>query len=172
LWAGIPNALSLARLALGLGFPWLPADFRAWAVVLAGLTDVADGASARLLGAGSRAGRILDPIADRVFLLGVVATLVFEGSLGITEAVLIGLRDGVMLAGAGWLLTRGDWARFGRLRPRLLGKLTTAAQLLFLLLVICRQRLPLVFLGTAVLSGLAALDYLWAFGRRPAVPGR
>jgi phosphatidylglycerophosphate synthase len=172
LWTAIPNALSLTRLALGLTFPWLPAGFRAWAVVLAGLTDAADGASARLLRASSSVGRSLDPVADRVFLLGVVATLVLEGALGLGEAALVGLRDWVMLAGVGWLLVRGNRVDLGRLQPRLLGKSATAAQLLFLLLVLCGQNLLPVFLGTTVLSGLAALDYLWAFARRPAVSGR
>jgi phosphatidylglycerophosphate synthase len=140
--------------------------------MIAGLTDAADGASARYLGAVSRAGRILDPAADRVFLLGVLATLVLEGSLRLPEAILISLRDGVMLGGVGWLLIRGEWAGLGRLRPRLLGKMTTAAQLVFLLLVVCGERLPVVFLGTAILSGLAALDYLRAFASPPALPGR
>jgi hypothetical protein len=72
-----------------------------------------------------------------------------------------------MLLGAGWLVLRGKWAAFDQLRPRLPGKLTTAAQLLFLLLVLYQQRLLLVFLATAGLSGLAAVDYLWDFLRRP-----
>jgi phosphatidylglycerophosphate synthase len=167
----IPNALSLARLALGISFPWLPPDWRPAALVAAALSDAADGAAARLLHAGTRVGRILDPVADKVFVLLVVATLVGDGLLGVGESVLIGLRDGVVVLGAGWLLLRQDWVTLTRVRARPLGKMTTAAQFVFLLLLVCRQRLALVLLATAVLSGLAALDYLWTFGHRPTEDG-
>jgi phosphatidylglycerophosphate synthase len=170
--ATIPNGLSLVRLALGLGFPWLPPEWQAGAVLLAGLTDAADGASARLLRADTRAGRVLDPVADRVFFVAVTVTLVVAGGLPAWEAALIGLRDWVMLLGAGWLLFRGEWAALDRLRPRLLGKATTAGQLLYLFLLVCRRHLLWLMLATAIVSGMAALDYLRAFLCRPGRTGR
>ena len=74
----LPNALSVLRL---LGVPlflWLLLGPQAdgWAVVVlmvAGATDWADGKLARSLGQSSRLGALLDPAADRLYI---VATLV------------------------------------------------------------------------------------------------
>ncbi|MFW3171651.1 CDP-alcohol phosphatidyltransferase family protein [Geodermatophilus sp. CPCC 206100] len=74
----VPNALSVLRL---LGVPlflWLLLGPQAdgWAVVVlmvAGLSDWADGKLARVLGQSSRLGALLDPAADRLYI---VATLI------------------------------------------------------------------------------------------------
>jgi CDP-diacylglycerol--glycerol-3-phosphate 3-phosphatidyltransferase len=74
----LPNALSVLRL---LGVPlflWLLLGPQAdgWAVVVlmvAGATDWADGKLARALGQSSRLGALLDPAADRLYI---VATLI------------------------------------------------------------------------------------------------
>ncbi|SCX54550.1 CDP-diacylglycerol--glycerol-3-phosphate 3-phosphatidyltransferase [Klenkia marina] len=74
----IPNALSALRL---LGVPlflWLLLGPQAdgWAVVVlmvSGVTDWADGKIARALGQSSKLGALLDPAADRLYI---VATLV------------------------------------------------------------------------------------------------
>jgi CDP-diacylglycerol--glycerol-3-phosphate 3-phosphatidyltransferase len=74
----LPNALSVLRL---LGVPlflWLLLGPHAdgWAVVVlmvAGVTDWLDGKLARALGQSSRLGALLDPAADRLYI---VATLV------------------------------------------------------------------------------------------------
>jgi phosphatidylglycerophosphate synthase len=64
-----------------------PTWYRLVAVlVVAALTDLADGASSRPFQAASPAGRLLDPIADKVFVLIVVMTLVIEKSPGCEEA--------------------------------------------------------------------------------------
>jgi phosphatidylglycerophosphate synthase len=166
--AAIPNALSVARIVLGIAFPWVPADRRAAVVVVAALSDLLDGALSRRLHAASPTGRILDPVADKVFVLAVVGTLLVEGLLAVWEVVLVGLRDLAVLAGAGWVLLRRDWSALGRMAPTWLGKATTAAQFVFLLmLLVRRQPTFVVFLPTAVLSGLAAADYLRIFLTRP-----
>jgi cardiolipin synthase (CMP-forming) len=74
----VPNALSFLRL---LGVPlflWLLLGPEAdgWAIIvlmLAGISDWADGKIARALNQGSRLGMLLDPAADRLYI---VATLV------------------------------------------------------------------------------------------------
>jgi cardiolipin synthase len=74
----VPNALSVLRL---LGVPlflWLllGPDADGWAIAvlaLSGITDWADGKLARLLDQSSRLGALLDPAADRLYI---VATLI------------------------------------------------------------------------------------------------
>lgn len=162
----LPNALSLFRLLLGCCFPLIPADLRLSAVAVAALTDLADGALSRRLHAASSIGRALDPIADKVFVLGVVLTLIAEGSLPGWQAGLIGLRDVTVLMGAGWLFLRHGYAAVPGLAPSLLGKATTAAQFIFLLgLLVTGPAVSVLFVYTSVLSGLAALDYAWRFWR-------
>ncbi|MGY1810759.1 CDP-alcohol phosphatidyltransferase family protein [Blastococcus sp. SYSU D00669] len=86
----VPNALSVLRL---LGVPlflWLLLGPEAdgWAIVvlaLSGVSDWADGKLARLLDQGSRLGALLDPAADRLYI---VAALV---ALTLREVVPLGL---------------------------------------------------------------------------------
>jgi phosphatidylglycerophosphate synthase len=157
----VPNALSLLRLLLGVAFPWLPSGWRLPAVLLAALTDMADGASSRLLHASTRLGRLLDPVADKVFVLSVLGVLLWEATLTPVDVLLLGMRDLVVLAGGAWVVARGSPAAWRRLRPTLLGKAATAAQFLFLLSVLFwRQRLLVWLVPAACLSGLAALDYV------------
>ncbi|ACY98001.1 MULTISPECIES: CDP-alcohol phosphatidyltransferase family protein [Thermomonospora] len=91
----VPNALSLARL---LGVPlflWLVlAGHDTWALGLlvgAGLSDWLDGRLARALGQTSRLGALLDPAADRLYIL---ATLV-----GLTMREIIPLWLTLLLVG-------------------------------------------------------------------------
>jgi phosphatidylglycerophosphate synthase len=166
--AALPNGLSLSRLALGLAFPLIPPAWRLAIVLVAGLTDLVDGALSRSLHASTQTGRLLDPVADKVFVAAVALTLLVEGTLQPWEALLLGLRDLTVLAGVLWLVSRGEWSRFRQLPPTLLGKATTAAQFLALLSLLAFQRFSrfLVFLAITF-SALAALDYIRNFlGRR------
>src|SRR5262249_32942583 len=117
-----------------------------------------------LLGACSTTGRVLDPVADKVFLTSVVVTLLIERMLEVGEVVLVGLRDLAVLAGVvGGLLTR-RWDAFRHLSPTWLGKATTAGQFAFLLvLLVAPAWKEWVFPPVAGLSGLAAILYLWAY---------
>src|SRR5262245_3303366 len=96
----IPNAISLGRLILGLCFPWLPAVWHLPAVVAGALRDALGGLSGRLFRSCSRTGRVLDPVADKVFVAGVVIAFLVGGLMTPGEVVLIGLRDVTVVAGA------------------------------------------------------------------------
>jgi phosphatidylglycerophosphate synthase len=159
--AALPNGLSLARLILGVGFPWMPAPWRLPVVVVAALTDLLDGVSSRRLHVASTFGRILDPVADKVFIVAVLITLWREDLLALWELGLLGLRDLVVLAGVGWVLARGNGGAIRTMTPRPLGKVTTAMQFAYFLgLLIGQQRMLFLFFSTVLCSGLSALDYL------------
>ena len=75
----VPNALSLLRL---LGVPlffWLIlAEYDWWALAVlmtAGFTDYLDGKLARMLGQTSKLGQMLDPAADRLYILATILAL-------------------------------------------------------------------------------------------------
>ena len=108
----IPNALSFLRL-LGVGvFLWiiLAKVGDGWALLLlvaAGVTDWLDGYLARRLGQMSRLGRVLDPTADRLYIIAVVVGLAVRHTIPwwLVGAVLV--RDLVLLALVPALRTRG-----------------------------------------------------------------
>ena len=108
----IPNALSFLRLVLVPVFLWLllveKADGWAFVVLLvSGFSDYADGKLARLLNQSSRLGALLDPAADRIYMIIVPIGL---GVRGIIPwwliAILIG-RDLLLLLSVPLLRTRG-----------------------------------------------------------------
>src|SRR5262249_13921775 len=123
---GVPNLLSLCRLALAVVFPFLPPRFRLPVVLLAALTCLVDGRLSRILNAASISGRLLDPIADKAFVLAVLGTLWYDRALPLWHAALVASRDLTISVGAIALFLFGRWADLGRQQPTLLGKATTA----------------------------------------------
>ena len=92
----LPNALSVLRL---LGVPlflWLLLGPQAdgWAVVVlmvAGASDWADGKLARSLGQSSRLGALLDPAADRLYIVATLIAFVLRDVVPLwVVAVLVG----------------------------------------------------------------------------------
>ncbi|SFT56752.1 CDP-diacylglycerol--glycerol-3-phosphate 3-phosphatidyltransferase [Geodermatophilus amargosae] len=92
----VPNALSVLRL---LGVPlflWLLLGPRedGWAVVVlmvAGVSDWADGKLARVLGQSSRLGALLDPAADRLYIIATLVAFVLRDVVPLwVVAVLVG----------------------------------------------------------------------------------
>lgn len=75
----IPNALSALRLVGVPVFVWLLlAEQDVWAVVvlaLSGITDYLDGKIARRFNLVSRLGQLLDPLADRLYILSTLLAL-------------------------------------------------------------------------------------------------
>jgi cardiolipin synthase len=163
----IPNLLSLLRL---LGVPlflWLllgpHADLAALAVLaFAGASDWLDGKLARLLNQASRVGMLLDPAADRLYIL---ATLTAFSLRGIIPWWLAGLIVGRDLVLGGCLLVL---RRYGHGPPQVhyLGKAATLNLLYAFPLLLLGARTGTVAdiarpIGWAFTIWGAAL-YLWA----------
>ncbi|HZC73043.1 MAG TPA: CDP-alcohol phosphatidyltransferase family protein [Jatrophihabitans sp.] len=136
----IPNALSVLRL---LGVPlflWLllgpHAD--AWALVVlavSGFTDWADGVLARRLNQMSRLGALLDPAADRLYILATLVGLVLRHIIPLWIAIALVGRDVVV----GLALPRLRKAGYAPPEVHYLGKAATFALL---------YAFPLLLLGT------------------------
>lgn len=98
----IPNALSVARILLTpvvlllLASPTLTGQAAALVCfMLAGASDYYDGVLARRMKARSRLGQFLDPLADKILVLGIFIALVFLEPDVLTGwgVALIALRD-------------------------------------------------------------------------------
>lgn len=152
----VPNVLSAIRL---LGVPlflWLviglKADGLAFALLMvSGLTDWLDGYLARVLDQRSRLGELLDPVADRLYILAVVVGLAWRDFIPWWVALLLPLRDLLLWGLVPLLRTRG----YSSLPVHFLGKAAT-----FCLL----YAFPLLLLGggDGSLATLATI-FGWAF---------
>lgn len=152
----IPNALSFLRL---LGVPlflWLilgPQE-DGWAIIvlmISGFTDWADGQIARRMNQTTRLGQLLDPVADRLYILATVLGLAMRDIIPWWLAIALPLRDVLLSLTLPALHRRG----YNALPVHFLGKAAT-----FNLL----YAFPLLLLGDGegTLSLLARV-FGWAF---------
>jgi cardiolipin synthase len=165
----VPNILSVARL---LGVPlflWLllgpHADGWALAVLMiSGFTDWADGVLARKLNQMSTLGALLDPVADRLYILATLVGLVLRHVIPWWLAVLIIGRDLVLLMTLPALRKRGLTA----LPVHYLGKAATFNLLYaFPLLLIGSHPGTLADIATPIAWAFTIWGtglYLWAGG--------
>ena len=125
----VPNALSTLRLALVPVFVWLFVSQREEAaVVLYGMgasTDWLDGYIARRTGQITELGRLLDPLADRIYIAALVVALTIRGVLPLWLAVGIVGRDALLLG----LFPLVDRKATARIRVNFIGKTATASLL-------------------------------------------
>lgn len=152
----IPNLLSFLRL---LGVPlflWLVLgpEEDGWAFIvlgLSGLTDYLDGQIARRMGQISRLGKLLDPFADRLYILAVLVGLTIREIIPLWLVIIILARDVLM----GLLLLVLRRYGFGPLPVHFLGKAATFALL---------YAFPLLLLGDGdSIFATLALVFGWAF---------
>lgn len=157
----IPNALSVLRL---LGVPlflWLILQpvfhgprYDGWAILLlavSGATDYLDGKIARAFGQVSRIGQLLDPAADRLYILATLAGLAARDIIPVWLVVVLVGRDLLMTIPLAVLKRHG----YGPPPVHFLGKAAT-----FNLL----YAFPLLLLGdgTGLLHDVAG-EVGWAF---------
>jgi len=162
----LPNLLSCSRLVLAAGFVAAGAtEARIGLIGAAAATDFLDGWLARRVRATSRWGALLDPVADRVFVLTVVATFLFTGKLSTAAYFVLLMRD--LATAVGFLVARVvPWLRPVTFQARILGKVVTALQLLALAAVlVLPEAVPLLLGGVAVASVLSIADYTLALWR-------
>ena len=161
----LPSAISLSRLVMAVAFVVVPdPSARVKLIVAASLTDYFDGFIARRANLTTKWGALIDPIADRAFVLTAVCVYLFEGAIGTAQYFVIISRD--LMTAIGFLVARSvSWLRPVAFRARIPGKIVTALQLATLIAVPMFPHLvaPLVYVVGAV-SLWAIIDYtlmLW-----------
>jgi cardiolipin synthase (CMP-forming) len=155
----IPNLISLARLAgvpvflwLVLGVNTVPGDWWALGILAAaGLSDWLDGKVARAMNQQSRLGELLDPSADRLYIVSTVIALAVRATISWWLVAALAVRE--LLLGVVLLVLRRHG--YGPLRVSFVGKAATLSLL---------YAFPLLFLGSHPSSyAVIARVVGWAF---------
>jgi len=162
----LPNTISLSRVVLALAFvlvsePW----DRIALIAVAGFTDFMDGWLARHRKDVSTAGALLDPIADRIFVLVAISTYLVEGKLTTGQYFIFLTRD--IATAVGFLVAKiVPTLRPAVFRARLLGKLVTVVQLIALVTIVALPELTDALVATiGIISVASIIDYTIALWR-------
>ena len=172
----IPNALCILRMLLVVPVAWLlsAGEYQAdaWLFAFAAATDGLDGFLAKRCGWTSELGKILDPLADKILLVGVFITLAALGIVPVWLAVTAVARDVTITAGA---ISYNALYRLSAGRPTVISKINTLCQILYLLLVVAAKarRLDSRSIAITVLGALvfvttvvSGIDYVLTYSRK------
>lgn len=160
----LANLLTLSRLALCVPifhFLWHGAEPIVHFLLfgMAGLTDLLDGYVARRRGEESSLGEILDPVADKVLVVGTLIILALRGKFPMSWLVVLGAKELGLLIGGALLVGKAKPV----IRARWLGKVSTCFLIVGILLLLLNVAVfgqALIFIGV-ILSLGAGLDYLY-----------
>jgi cardiolipin synthase len=159
----IPNLITLGRILLVPIVVWAitAGEMRvAFALFLAaGLSDAVDGFLAKRFGMSTELGAYLDPLADKAMMVSVYVALGISEAIPAWLVILVVSRD-IMIVGAvilSWLVDKPV-----PLRPLLVSKLNTVAQILLASVVLAALafRLNAEFAVLLLIGLVAALTLL------------
>ena len=159
----IPNLITLGRILLVPIVVWAIASGAMWiAFVLflgAGLSDAVDGYLAKRFHMTTELGAYLDPLADKALIVSIYITLGINGLIPGWLVILVVSRD-IMIVGAvmlSWLLGTPV-----KVKPLLVSKLNTAAQIIFACVVLGTLGFayPLPRVSLLLMAVVAALTLL------------
>jgi phosphatidylglycerophosphate synthase len=157
--------LSVLRIPLAVAFPFVSNEWRLALLAAAAASDLLDGQLARRFGS-SALGSVIDPVADKLFMLSAFGVVAFSGELEWYEILGVLLRDLVA--------TIAFAATFVSHRPRAIparpgGKAVTVAQVLTLIafLTDSPQLRPMAWATAAI-----AVYAIWDYYRAAATAGR
>jgi cardiolipin synthase len=162
----IPNLITLVRILLVPVVVWaITSGEMRFAFVLflaAGISDAVDGFLAKRFGMATELGAYLDPLADKTMIVSIYVSLGIAGALPRWLVFLVVSRD-IMIVGAvmlAWLVDKPI-----SLKPLLVSKLNTVAQIVLALLVLAMLALE-IDAGEAVplLMGVVAALTLLSIG--------
>lgn len=181
----LPNVVTLARLCLLPVFLWLVFHQRpqhwyaaAWVLAAMGSTDWVDGYLARHLDQVSTVGKVIDPVADRLLLLGGAGAILWVGAVPAWLAVVVLGREAAVAVTALALAALGA----SRIDVTWFGKAGTFGLMVALPLFLCghstagwhglAEWLAWVAAVPGLLFGLYALVLYVPLARRALVDGR
>lgn len=165
----LPNVVSMSRVVLAAGFVGARgAEERLALIGVASVTDFLDGWLARRRNAATRWGALIDPIADRIFVLTAVSAFLISGELTTWQYFVLLSRD--IMTAIGFLVARlVPWLRPVEFKARYLGKVVTTLQLAtFIAILAYPDLVTFLVLLVGLASAAAIVDYTYALWRARA----
>ncbi len=159
----IPNTVSLSRLVLAVAFVLSThTSDRVGLILAAGATDFLDGWIARHGGSETMSGALIDPFADRVFVLAAVSAYLVQDILTTPQYFIFISRD--LATAVGFIVAKSvPWLKPVEFKARLLGKIVTVAQLAALVgIIVFPRHIDLFIAAIALFSAGAIVDYTLA----------
>ena len=164
----IPNMLTLLRIVMTPVIVYMVLTGHAWLAVIlmvvAGITDMLDGAIARYFNLRTSVGAYLDPLADKVMLISLFVTLFYMGKVPLFVFLAVIFRDIVIVLGA---IAYEMVTHKLTMQPSLASKATTFMQITYvaLLLLSMAMNIPnLLLISTMwlafLLTCISGLHYL------------
>ena len=134
-------------------------------IAVAGFTDIIDGWLARHEKSESTTGALLDPLADRIFVLVAISTYLIEGRLTTGQYFIFLTRD--LATAVGFVVAKIiPTLRPAVFRARMLGKIVTVVQLITLVAIIVVPELTnFLILSIGLISAASIVDYSFALWR-------
>ncbi len=129
----LPNIITIARILMVPLAVWLIITQQlalAFIVfIAAGISDAVDGWLAKRYDMKTELGAHLDPLADKLLLIALFVTLAIMEKVPAWLAILVVSRDVLIVGGVvlAWIMERPM-----RMRPRYVSKVNTAAQIVFI----------------------------------------
>ncbi len=152
----LPNLISFSRIPLALLFLQENPTWRLCAIILALISDGLDGYLARNQKMLSKFGTLLDPFADKFFVIFVAVILIGEGRLQLWQAIALACRDISVLLFGTYLVLNKRLANY-QFRAIWCGKITTLLQFFILLGLTLHVAIPNPFFITFILLGMLSL---------------
>ena len=171
----LPNAISIMRIFLVAPILYYIVDEQYGLALLlffiAGFSDGVDGYLAKTFDWHTRIGALLDPIADKLLVGGVFVTMFVTGMVPPWLAILVIVRDVVIVGGA---TAYNFLVRPVEGEPTRISKLNTALQLLFVVFVLSHagfgwpDPIAITIIGAGVLVTIvvSGIDYVVSWARR------
>lgn len=152
----LPNIISFSRIPLALLFLQENPTWRLFALILAMLSDGLDGYLARSQSLSSKFGALLDPFADKFFVIFAAVILINEDKLFLWQAIALACRDISVLLFGLYLIANNRLINY-QFRSIWCGKITTLMQFFVLISLTLNVRVPSPLYIMFVLLGLLSL---------------
>ena len=140
----VPNMLTLLRILMTPVIVYMVLEDKPWAavvlMVIAGCTDMLDGAIARYFHQKTTVGAYLDPLADKILLMSLFVSLFFMGEVPLFVFIAVVFRDVLIVLGAAmYQIFTGQLT----MQPSLASKATTFIQILYVSLLLLNMAMPM-----------------------------
>ncbi len=167
----IPNLISLVRLFMVPLIVWLLLDHNyLWALItffVAGISDLLDGMLARIMNCDTKLGQYMDPIADKVLLVGVFLTMGIQSLIPSWLVIIVVFRDIVIVGGV--VLSLLFLNNNTRITPLLISKINTFMQIGLVVIILAQVAIginlrninTIIFICTAATTILSGIGYVY-----------